>query len=40
MGWIAMFVIGVLFMVMGIQGSLGRVLAVAFTPDLLTVTEG
>lgn len=35
--WVAMFIIGAMLIIMGFQGSLGRVLACFFTPSEVIV---
>lgn len=37
--WLLLFLFGLLLLVMGVQGSLGRVVAVIFTPASLDVTS-
>jgi hypothetical protein len=39
LAWWALLLLGVLLVVIGLQGSLGRMLAVAVTPSRLTVQE-
>ena len=38
--WWALFLLGVVLIVAGFQGSFGRLLAVIVTPSRLTVQEG
>lgn len=38
--WLLLLLFGFLLIVVGIQGSLGRVIAVVFTPASLDVTGG
>lgn len=33
--WVSMFLLGLLFIIMGFQGSLGKILACIFTPDIV-----
>lgn len=37
LAWLLVFIFAILLITMGIQGSLGRVVAVAFTPASLEV---
>lgn len=37
--WILLLLLGFMLVIIGIQGSMGKVLAVAFTPGLLSVQD-
>lgn len=38
--WVLLMLFGAMLIIMGIQGSSGRILAVVFTPASLEVMEG
>lgn len=37
--WLLLLLLGFMLVIIGIQGSMGKVLAVAFTPGLLSVQD-
>lgn len=37
--WLLLLLLGFMLVIIGIQGSMGKVLAVAFTPGLLSVSD-
>lgn len=40
LGWLLILFFALLLLIMGVQGSLGRVVAVAFTPASLNIAQG